>query len=74
MFSKNLKNADGEIFNLISEEFERQKDNIELIASENFTSKAVLECWFSIRIQYSEGRPERYYGGNSVIIKSRKIM
>ena len=48
MFSKNLKNADGEIFNLISEEFERQKDNIELIASENFTSKAVLECLGSV--------------------------
>lgn len=75
MFSNNLKNTDVEISNLINEEFERQKNNIELIASENFTSKAVIECLGSVLTnKYSEGRPNRrYYGGNQIIDKIEKL-
>ena len=75
MFSNNLKSTDIEISNLINEEFERQKNNIELIASENFTSKAVIECLGSVLTnKYSEGRPNRrYYGGNQIIDKIEKL-
>lgn len=56
---------------LIEEEKQRQLHSIELIASENFTSKAVLEGLGSILTnKYSEGQPgARYYGGNEVIDK-----
>ena len=43
-----LKKYDNEMYNLIQNEFERQKYSLELIASENFTSKAVMECLGSI--------------------------
>ena len=71
MFNKSLKETDLELHNLINNEKHRQKTNIELIASENFTSKAVLECLGSILTnKYSEGRPnKRYYGGNEFIDK-----
>jgi len=42
-FDKSLKNSDKEIFDSINKEFIRQKNHIELIASENIVSKAVLE-------------------------------
>ncbi len=60
-----LKNEDFEIYNLIKKEEERQNENIELIASENFVSKAVLEAQGSILTnKYAEGYPnKRYYGG-----------
>merc|ERR1719169_158172 len=53
----------------VAEEKARQMRSIELIASENFTSKAVLECLGSVLTnKYSEGQPGgRYYGGNEVI-------
>ena len=71
MFSRKLKDVDNEIYELIQEEDNRQHTNIELIASENFTSYAVRECLGScLTNKYSEGRPEkRYYGGNEVIDK-----
>ena len=71
MYSKKLKDVDNEIYELIQEEDNRQRTNIELIASENFTSYAVRECLGScLTNKYSEGRPEkRYYGGNEVIDK-----
>ena len=71
MFVNNLETVDKEVSNLINEELNRQKCNIELIASENFTSLAVRECLGSILTnKYSEGRPNRrYYGGNEVIDK-----
>merc|ERR1711865_956806 len=55
----------------IEEEKSRQLRSIELIASENFTSKAVLEALGSVLTnKYSEGQPHaRYYGGNEVIDK-----
>jgi glycine hydroxymethyltransferase len=60
-----LKKQDKEIFDIIESEFSRQNDYLELIASENFTSKAVLETAGSVLTnKYAEGYPgKRYYGG-----------
>lgn len=64
-----LKNVDPEIYELIQKEKLRQWKGIELIASENFTSRAVMECLGSVLTnKYSEGYPgARYYGGNVYI-------
>lgn len=66
---QNLKQQDPEIFALISKEAERQNSEIELIASENYASLAVLEALATpLANKYSEGYPgKRYYGGNLVI-------
>jgi glycine hydroxymethyltransferase len=60
---------DAEIFNLIRKEQERQKNGIELIASENFVSEQVLEAMGSVLTnKYAEGYPgHRYYGGCEVV-------
>ncbi len=60
-----LKNQDKEVFDAIRKETSRQKKTIELIASENFVSKAVLEAVGSpLTNKYAEGYPgHRYYGG-----------
>ena len=60
---------DNELFALIDDEVERQQTTVQLIASENFTSPAVLEATGSVLTnKYSEGYPgKRYYGGNEVI-------
>jgi glycine hydroxymethyltransferase len=60
-----LKDIDGEIAQLISLELKRQQNQIELIASENIVSKAVLDAQGSILTnKYAEGYPKkRYYGG-----------
>jgi glycine hydroxymethyltransferase len=60
-----LAQADPEIFDLIRQETERQHSHLELIASENFTSEAVLEAAGSVFTnKYAEGYPgKRYYGG-----------
>ena len=60
-----LKKEDNEIFKIINSEFDRQTNFLELIASENFTSKAVLEAAGSVLTnKYAEGYPgKRYYGG-----------
>lgn len=64
-FSESLSSADPEIFGAIENELKRQQDKIELIASENIASKAVLEAAGSIFTnKYAEGYPgKRYYGG-----------
>eukprot|EP00897_Mesotaenium_endlicherianum_P010638 jgi/Mesen1/9602/ME000659S08979 len=64
-----LAEVDEEIFQLIEKEKERQWKGIELIASENFTSLAVMEALGSaLTNKYSEGMPgARYYGGNEFI-------
>lgn len=64
-----LKSTDDQIWHLINRERQRQVEGIELIASENFASKAVLEALGSVMTnKYSEGRPgARYYGGNEVV-------
>jgi glycine hydroxymethyltransferase len=60
-----LSQIDPEIFDVISKETHRQNDNIELIASENFTSLAVMEAVGSVLTnKYAEGYPgKRWYGG-----------
>jgi len=67
--NQSLQEVDPELYNLIQQETTRQKEGIELIASENFTSQAVLDCLGSILTnKYSEGLPgKRYYGGNQYI-------
>ena len=62
---KNLESADGDIYGLIQKEYRRQEDGLEMIASENYTSKAVMEAQGSILTnKYAEGLPgKRYYGG-----------
>ena len=64
-FKLRLQDADVELYNSISDEFIRQQNHIELIASENIVSKAVLEAQGSVLTnKYAEGYPgKRYYGG-----------
>jgi glycine hydroxymethyltransferase len=68
---KSLQEADPEIFSLVQDEKVRQWKGIELIASENFTSRPVMEALGScLTNKYSEGQPgARYYGGNENIDK-----
>ena len=60
-----LYNQDRDVYNAIVKEQQRQEDHIELIASENIVSKAVLEAMGSVLTnKYAEGYPHhRYYGG-----------
>lgn len=69
LLKKDLKDADPELYELIRKEKERQCCGLEMIASENFTSKAVLDTLGScLTNKYSEGYPnQRYYGGNLFI-------
>ena len=64
-FSENLKDADAEVFAAMKSELGRQQDQIELIASENIVSKAVLQAQGSVLTnKYAEGYPnKRYYQG-----------
>lgn len=64
-----LKQTDPAIYNLIEEEKKRQREGLELIASENYVSPAVMEAMGSILTnKYSEGYPgKRYYAGNNVV-------
>jgi glycine hydroxymethyltransferase len=66
---KSLQDTDSKILDLIKLEADRQEYGIELIASENYTSKAVMEATGSVLTnKYSEGYVgKRYYGGNEVI-------
>src|SRR3984885_8889897 len=61
--------ADPEVKDLIGQELDRQQTTLQLIASENFTSPAVLAASGSVLTnKYSEGYPgRRYYGGNQII-------
>jgi glycine hydroxymethyltransferase len=70
-----LKNTDQAIFHLIEEETDRQNRNIELIASENFASRSVIEAMGStLTNKYAEGLPgKRYYGGCEVVDKVEDI-
>ena len=68
---QDLKRVDSEIANIIEEEHQRQENNIELIASENHTSKAVMQAQGSVLTnKYAEGYPgRRYYGGCEFVDK-----
>lgn len=80
---QNLKKQDKQIYSAITGEIKRQQEGMELIASENYVSKAVLEALGSVFTnKYSEGYPsKRYYGGqdftdvveNLAIERARKI-
>ncbi|MBL7555402.1 MAG: serine hydroxymethyltransferase [Bdellovibrionaceae bacterium] len=65
MLNTSLKQTDEAIFNLIGKESVRQQEGLEMIASENYTSSAVMEAQGSILTnKYAEGYPnKRYYGG-----------
>ena len=70
-----LRQADAEIAELIAEEITRQSDGLELIASENFVSPAVMEAMGSpLTNKYAEGLPgKRYYGGCEVVDKIEQL-
>ena len=71
----NIQAEDLEIYEVIRREEQRQKEGIELIASENYVSTAVLEAMGSILTnKYSEGYPgKRYYGGNEIIDQAETL-
>lgn len=73
--NETLKVADPEVFNAIEEEREREQSHIELIASENFTSPAVLEAMGSVLTnKYAEGYPgKRYYAGCEYVDKIEQL-
>ncbi|MDD7472028.1 MAG: serine hydroxymethyltransferase [Ezakiella sp.] len=72
---KNLQNVDPDIYDVVIREKERQSQNIELIASENFVSPAVMEAMGSyLTNKYAEGYPgKRYYGGCYIVDEAENI-
>ncbi len=70
-----LKDSDPEVYKAIASELERQQNCIELIASENFVSEAVLEAQGSVLTnKYAEGLPhKRYYGGCEFVDSAEEI-
>jgi glycine hydroxymethyltransferase len=69
------ENTDKELFDILDRELERQNTTIQLIASENFTSRAVMAAQGSVLTnKYSEGYPgKRYYGGNMVVDEAEEL-
>src|SRR5436305_15068290 len=74
-FDRPLREVDPEVARLIAEETKRQAEGLELIASENFVSEAVLEAAGStLTNKYAEGLPgKRYYGGCEVVDKVEQL-
>jgi len=74
-FDKDLSLTDPDLYNSIKLELERQQQHIELIASENIVSKAVLDAQGSIMTnKYAEGYPsKRYYGGCEFVDKAEEL-
>jgi glycine hydroxymethyltransferase len=74
-FTTDLQTSDPEIYNSIQSELGRQRDQIELIASENIVSRAVLEAQGSVMTnKYAEGYPKkRYYGGCEFVDQSEAL-
>jgi len=74
-FDNNLSETDPNLYNSIKLELERQQQHIELIASENIVSKAVLDAQGSIMTnKYAEGYPtKRYYGGCEFVDKAEEL-
>lgn len=72
---KYIREVDAEIADIIVEEYRRQNRQIELIASENFTSRAVMATMGSVLTnKYAEGYPaKRYYGGCEVVDKAENL-
>ena len=71
----NKEKLDSEIYNAIVEELDRERNTLEMIASENFTSESVLEVVGSVLTnKYAEGYPgKRYYGGCEAVDKVENI-
>jgi glycine hydroxymethyltransferase len=71
----NETTRDTELFGIIDRELERQNTTLQLIASENFASRAVLEATGSVLTnKYSEGYPgKRYYGGNAIVDEAEDL-
>lgn len=74
-FNQDLKSADQEVFGWIEKEFRRQNEGLELIASENYASKAVMEAQGTVLTnKYAEGYPKkRYYGGCEYVDEAERI-
>tara|TARA_Y100000590_G_scaffold240719_1_gene270722 strand:- start:11060 stop:12376 length:1317 start_codon:yes stop_codon:yes gene_type:complete len=74
-FDSDLSTTDPDLFNSIKQELERQQQHIELIASENIVSKAVLDAQGSVMTnKYAEGYPsKRYYGGCEFVDKAEEL-
>ena len=74
-FDKDLSFRDPDLYSSIKLELERQQQHIELIASENIVSKAVLDAQGSILTnKYAEGYPgKRYYGGCEFVDKTEEL-
>jgi len=74
-FDKDLSETDPDLYRSIKLELERQQEHIELIASENIVSKAVLDAQGSIMTnKYAEGYPsKRYYGGCDFVDKAEEL-
>ena len=74
-FNDNIKVSDPKVYQTIKNELERQQNQIELIASENITSKAVLNAQGSVMTnKYAEGYPgNRYYGGCEFVDQAENI-
>ncbi|GHP66217.1 serine hydroxymethyltransferase [Helicobacter pylori] len=70
-----LEQTDSEIFELIFEEYRRQNEHLEMIASENYTFASVMEAMGSVLTnKYAEGYPnKRYYGGCEVVDKIESL-
>ena len=75
MSIEKVRVVDTELAEYIDEDLNRQRNTIELIASENFTSQAVMEaCGSVLTIKYAEGKPhKRYYNGCDGIDKIEEI-
>ncbi len=74
-FDSNLSSADPDLYSSIKLELKRQQEHIELIASENIVSKAVLDAQGSVMTnKYAEGYPsKRYYGGCEFVDKAEEL-
>jgi glycine hydroxymethyltransferase len=72
---RHIKNIDPEIYEVIKNEIKRQEENLELVASENFTSLSVLEAQGSVLTnKYAEGYPKaRWYGGCEYVDEAEAI-
>jgi len=70
-----IKKSDPELFDILEQELNREESTIELIASENFTSQAIMEMTGGVMTnKYAEGYPgKRYYGGCEVVDQAENI-
>ena len=74
-FMKNIHKYDNELYDILNKEIDREESTLELIASENFTSKAVMEMAGSVMTnKYAEGYPgKRYYGGCEFVDEAENL-